>query len=48
MIAQDFPMLNYSPEALGKLNSREFTMLNQSQQVFVFEELDLHGSELEN
>ena len=41
-------MLDIAPEDLGKMNSLNFTMLNQAQQVFVFEELDLQFHEKEN
>ena len=36
LLAQDFPQLNYSPEA--KLRIHDLTVLNQMTQVFVYEE----------
>ena len=48
MIGQDFPMLDIAPEDIGRMNSLNFTMLNQAQQVFVFEELDLQSKDCEN
>mmetsp|Transcript_21653 Transcript_21653/g.29007 ORF Transcript_21653/g.29007 Transcript_21653/m.29007 type:complete len:137 (-) Transcript_21653:2685-3095(-) len=48
MIAQEFPMLDLAPEKFREIKSHDFTVLNQAQQVFVYEDLDEKGEQIAN